>query len=121
VGCAENANFYRHCTLTLIGMNPEFQRELRETEEWRAKKAAAPVVTQNLVSKLNDLVAELNENSMTLGVQTERVENAVRDLDTTLTAFHASSERSARLMVWLTAAILLLTGAIVALAVVTAL
>jgi hypothetical protein len=100
-------------------MDPKVHQMLDEANRAEAKIRAAPVITQSLVSRLNELVAELNDNTVRLGGQTAQVEMAVRDLDATLTAFHASSERSANVMVWLTAAIAVLTLAIVALTVAT--
>lgn len=94
---------------------------MEEVNRYQAEKANAPLATRNAVWKLNELVGELNDNTVLLHGLTDEVKRAVKSLDSTVAAFHESSDRSARRMEWLTAAILLLTACVVALAIVTAL
>jgi hypothetical protein len=102
-------------------VDDEVRRELENVNRYLAEKENAPLATRNAVWKLNELVGDLNDNTMLVQGLTEEVKAAVKSLDSTVAAFHKSSDRSARRMEWLTVAIVLLTACVAALAVVTAL
>jgi hypothetical protein len=101
-------------------MDQKVSATLAKVARWQAEKEVAPIATRDALYDLNAIVDELNRNTERLNDHVIQVATTTGELHEAMTAFHRSSDRSARVMIWMTAAILLLTAAVVALAIVSA-
>lgn len=91
----------------------QLNAQMEELQRWSAERENAPIATRNALWKLNELADSLNLNTDRLNDHVIQVEDALHD-------FHKASDRSAKVLIWLTAAIVLLTVVLLGLTVVLA-